>query len=345
MDLNWFEHAPVSLVIDTSSLVAERFDLSTKKMNTIKASVQNGDFRLITTAIYRGEFLKHSKAQADDELAKVEKFGLSRNTNSEHLAIIVKGLQSFSPESLWGRFCSDLNALDISCEVSCLLVFEDYFHLRAPFSEKKKTEFPDAFNLKMIEQHRPRCLVIISSDPDYDAWAAGKAMVRVFKTIQEFTNEYVRLKDPDFVTITDNALKEFIEEIKTEIENSYAEPDYYPIDSFHSEISDAEVQSVNLKKSFIVAISPQEGFATYRLIFSGSSSITVDSPVVVYDSVDKEDVTLGHNTNSAIVEFTAYTDVTLVVHDNENIEYVIDDTNFEVNSFDVPHEWENFVQE
>ncbi len=345
MDLSWFEDTPIDLIVDTSSLVSERFDFSTKKMNTLKVAVAQNDFVLLTTSIYRGEFLKHSTLEAANELEKVQKFGLTKNIASESLAALTTELMNFDPNKLWEKYCSELKAQDISSDLDWRVVFDDYFAQRPPFSEKKKMEFPDAFNLKLVEKRKSKHLVIISSDPDYDAWAIGKKNVNVFKNLQEFTNEYVRLKDPEFVAVTDKLMKDFLTEIKSDIKSLYNEPSDYSIDAYQSEIVDANVESVELVKKFIVAVDPNEGFATYRLIFAGTSNLEIDSSVVAYDSVDKENVHLGHNTNHTTVEFTCSMDVTVIIHEGGNTEYSIDDNQFDAEEVLVPHMWESFLDE
>lgn len=345
MELNWFEDAPIALVIDTSSLISEKFNFTSKKMKTVKNAIKKDDFYLLTTEIFRREFLKHSQHEAVGVLEKIRASGIPKFLASSEIEAVIEKLSIYNPEDFWKAYCKEFKAKDITTNIDWRKVFADYYEQRPPFSEKKKTEFPDAFNIKMIEAHKPKYIVIISSDPDYDDWSVKKKNLKLYKNFQEFTNEYVRIKDPEFTNITDDAINNCIAEIKKTLINDFIDTDHFDIDSFHSEINGVELTDMILRKLHITSINKKERFATYRLAFSATADLEISSTVTTYDSIDKEDVTLGYNSNSLEASLSIIVDVTMIIDNKNNGEFEIESTKVDSETIEIPHEWESFLAE
>lgn len=87
----------------------------------------------------------------------------------------------------------DLDETDIS------KVFSDYFNRRGCFaSERKRSEFPDAFQISMLLRNvrNFESVAVVSQDPDFTHGLDSVSQIKVFPSIEQLISELERLPRP-----------------------------------------------------------------------------------------------------------------------------------------------------
>ncbi len=188
----WLEF-PLAVFIDTQVFIKESYDFSTKgKFALFEKQVSNGKAQLLTSDIVKGEVVRHIKEDVNKGLEK-----LQSTLSDRRLAIFREGSYS----EIFGEI--DISAMTVSAlktfndyltktgailldieDVDLRSVVTDYFSAKPPFGEgHKKSEFPDAFNVSMLQKHSTQYgkIYVVSNDGDF----SNVENVYCFKTLNE----------------------------------------------------------------------------------------------------------------------------------------------------------------
>ena len=347
MNESWFAHKPISIFIDNSVLVTNHFNLTSPGFETIKKSVEAGDIQIIYTEISKGEFLKHAKSVIRKEEDKVRSIGASRTAFSEEIEALYTKIKEYNSEALWKWFIQEFKAVDITCDVDWRNVFVDYFATKPPFTAKKKNEFPDAFNTKMIETYNSPRLVILSSDGDYASWIKDSKERVLFSTLNDFTDSYLKLTDKKFADMAILAFDTLKDQVVHDLEARYSDDSHYDITASHSEIVAANVKELKIIEADLTAINNDDEFAVMKVRLRGKTDLDLSCPVIVWDSIDKEEIQLGTNSRSTEIEIEINAIVTLFINkaDPEDSDYEISEDDLYAEDFYVPDDWTSFVDQ
>lgn len=347
MDIGWFNKRPIQLFVDTSALVAIGFDLSHPAMTTIKRAIDAGDVQLVTTDILKGEFLKHSELQLQDEKDRLKRILTSRSIYGVEIEKIQKSIKDLTADQIWNVFLEEFKPKDINSRVEWQAVFKDYFDLKPPFSQKKRHEFPDAFNIKMIESLGDAKVVIISPDEDYSTWAIGRDNVTVFKHSSEFADTYLKLRDSHFSDLSLKGFESIRQSLIDRLKEKYSDNYHYTVTCSHSEVESGNVKDLHIVDFELAATDHVEEFAVFKIRLRGVSTIELSCPVVVWDSVDKEEIHMGSNSRSAEVEIEISATVTVFVNQDDptQSDFDLSEDDFYCEDFEVPADWTSFVDD
>lgn len=344
MKEEWFASEPVGILIDTSVWISIHFNMKNRCLETVKDGVRCGDLEVLTTEILKGEFLKHCEKQLDEDKASLRKIRILPLYVGDKVQELIDSTSAVNSEIVWESFSKMLDLKDISCDVDWRKIFKRYFDQTYPFSSgKKKAEFPDAFNLEILRQLNNRKIILIAGDGDYSSFEGEREGIKVYRNINDFVDEYLSLRDPEFVARCRKAFDDQEVEIIRELESAYCSTEYFDISCAHSELEDVKGLVMEIKKKDILCFDKDEGFAVFKIWIEGEVELDLYCPIYVYDSIDKDDVFLGANRKSARVPFELEATMTILLDvPDDDIDFVIEETKIYSRSFDVPREWTLF---
>ena len=165
-----------NIALDAQFIIKQNF-LDGYLVNEFSQHEEAGEINLFLTTITYREVLKHFKIHLS--LAK------SRNINNQAQKLFVlKHFEKYKSyfelpeidiETCQSEFKAAFDVWIVAHKVKILeslfltadQVLDDYFEMRPPFEESKKSEFPDAFSLEILRKHfenRNRKCYLISED-------------------------------------------------------------------------------------------------------------------------------------------------------------------------------------
>lgn len=173
---------PVIAFIDSQVYIQEHFNFSEKgKFEMLKKHINKGRIRILTSDIVckeverkiteRVENAKSSINGLQKSLAFVKchesgKFNPSKDLELDWDSILEQAIGTFH------QYLKELNVTHLDSEtINLPEVISDYFEGRSPFNKaKKKSEFPDAFNISMLKHFASshRNVYCVSGDKDLD---------------------------------------------------------------------------------------------------------------------------------------------------------------------------------
>lgn len=211
------------------------------------------------------------------------------------------------------------------CEMKSLI--DMYFQNLAPFKESghKKNEFPDAIALLSLHtwaQKNNKNLLAVSADDDWKNFAHGKDNIEVIDDLakaMDILNRQTKALDSFIHEIELDLLQSqnsiIFESIYSAVEDSISISEIYAVSPFKYYIDD---EQLSLKDIYILTEEDGKRLRIYIIDYS-SDKITISIPCEViceveaafnfsvWDSIDKEDVSLGGTRK--IVEISYETDV------------------------------------
>ena len=176
---------PLAVTIDTNIFDAAKFDLcDASPLKTLENYVKNGKIKVVLSDIV----VRESKRHIADQIKKI--CGIMRKAraaaleeSTEHLISTIglgeilrivtnKGELISKGEEMFDDFLRTINTEILGADlIDVGLVLGDYFKTKPPFenSEKKKSEFPDAFIAQQIRKRfgETEEVVIISNDKGF----------------------------------------------------------------------------------------------------------------------------------------------------------------------------------
>jgi hypothetical protein len=170
------------IFIDTEAYVREKFDWKSKSFTRIQELTEGRQIRVLTTSITKREVRKNiseTLAHAQSALKKyevvIEQLGISTDNggNGANERLL----------KLFDEFMARIKAEEITLTNNLEKLFDDYFQRVPPFSEAKKSEFPDAAvidALRTFAKEKRQKIYVVSNDPDLkNCCAEGSNLIHV----------------------------------------------------------------------------------------------------------------------------------------------------------------------
>lgn len=172
---------PLNVFVDTQIFESQSFDISDKsRLGLLKKQVKKGAINFLTSEIIVGEANKHIKENVEKKINEI-----NQNFNSREIAILrnSKYADSFNKldteevvQEALNQFHNYLNEAQVTYldldSIELKTILDDYFNNRKPFGTgRKKHEFPDAFNISMLNSLRKKDyqpIYVISGDKDFE---------------------------------------------------------------------------------------------------------------------------------------------------------------------------------
>ena len=219
------------------------------------------------------------------------------------------------------------------CEMKSLI--DMYFQNLAPFKESgnKKNEFPDAIALLSLQywvEENNKNLLAVSADNDWKNFALGKGNIEVIDDLAKAMDILNKQTDEALDSIiyeieldlTKSQNSRIFESMYSAIENSINISEISAVSSFKYYIDD---EQLSLKNIYILPEENGKRLKVYIIDYdSDKITISITCEVMcevevafnfsVWDSIDKEDVSLGGT--KKIVEISYETDVLVNLYGN-----------------------------
>lgn len=214
---------PLDVFIDTEVFDRLNYDFSEGgKLWLIKKQVNKGAIKLFTSEIVIGEAKKHIVNNIEKIIKEINsKFNkrelkiLNNDDKIPHFKeidakeLVTEALNRFEKYLVdTSATCLDIKSIELK------QVIHDYFKNAKPFNNtKKKSEFPDAFNMAMINKYRDdfKPFYVISGDNDYE----GLEGITVYKDIDQLLDiinieEVIAQQARDYIKTCDSEIEEEI---------------------------------------------------------------------------------------------------------------------------------------
>ena len=166
-----------NVFLDTEVFIRARFDFAEGQLARLSKLAQTGRLRLLTTSITRREVARHLEKRVRESIdATRRELPLLRQSGVEISPIpsvdeaIAQALRSFD------EFLKRSHVVEVALQADLEQLFERYFSQKAPFSEKKPKEFPDAVVASSLRAWcEPSGLLtyVVSGDRDFDEVCAS----------------------------------------------------------------------------------------------------------------------------------------------------------------------------
>ena len=308
--------------IDTSVYIKEKYFSEGNAICALYKLAKEGIIDLVSTDITNQEILRHIQKDCLEAFSTMKKeCNVLRNIslykdsfNRANKAVIEKEAKGLLEKNMktanvytMGYNCNERDVRDI---------FNSFFKEKAPFSNHKKTEFPDAFVLKILENYADKnrlTITILSTDDDmqkYDAY-------RLYKVdYKEYLNDKLVVKEKldDIKVAIDNQYDEICSKIQGECEKELDDTNLYIYSVDGVDISYVTVNHVNVKfdKNSIYIYNYDDGSLGVEVECDIDFSVDVEfenTSNAYYDSEDKQ--WYGTESDTAKIQKSASTYVDL----------------------------------
>jgi len=206
--------ASEAVFIDTCILERENFDFGGVKLSALAQLSQAGRVHPLTTTITVREVTSHLERLAREACGYRPKKILRNSRLPEVAALFTQIEQVDVVNELIGQFedfqeTTKTVVLDV-CPESVSQVLDDYFAQLAPFENKKKAEFPDAFVVQALlhwSAENGQDVAVVSADRGVQAACARHARLEAFEDLADYL---------DAINHADEKLVDFVYEMVAE---------------------------------------------------------------------------------------------------------------------------------
>ncbi|EKN3560883.1 TPA: PIN domain-containing protein [Yersinia enterocolitica] len=284
--------------IDTSAFKAKNYQFHNHSLKTLRDYSDDEKIRILTTSITIAEVRSHFPVLANSAIKTIEetrtKAKILRNLPDNPInGIFDKGLTEdviiSTLNQSFDKFLGGNNIEIVSLKsVDSEAVFRDYFEGNAPFSIKKKDEFPDAFVLhaiKDLSQKRTYPVYIVSTDGDMKNFCDGERLIHL-DSIDVLIDLIVRndddVKEP--VKLADDLFEQFKGEIIHRVSDNLLEASY-TVDS--EDTYDVKLNNVIIESKNIIDLDDES--VTFEIELVADIEAATSEPDYDRSAFDPED--------------------------------------------------------
>ena len=357
------EGAITALTLDTNVFDGKKLNFRSRTLKAV-AGLQNRPFQLVLSGTIKREIQGHIAEAMEVALRELKKaagdalyaFGTSSPTRGELLEQVTGGrTPSDAAATRMDEFIKDsgCEVLDDTSLVTVGSIFDAYFDQTAPFSQSKKTEFPDALALQALERtatDRKTGFLVVSKDGDWKKFCEQSQSLYLVETVETALSlinnapPVLRKAVATWLWDDEGSQAEIVQEISNYLErvdvDAGANASYGQVEAYGMA---PELKSVGWPDRSELEIletnqAPDGGVEVLVSIpLSLGLEIHVELSFSVWDSVDKESLGMGGRT--VIVEQEEYAPVTITVllrnvgETNQEVELV--ETELDIGSIQV----------
>lgn len=325
--------------IDTSVYVKEKYFSEGNAICALFKLAKEGIIDLVSTDITNQEIMRHMQKDCLEAFSKLRRqCNVLRNISiykdsfdrankaiveNEIKASLEKNLKTANVFSM-GYNCNEKDVKDI---------FNSFFKEKAPFSDHKKSEFPDAFVLKILDNYARKnglTIIILSTDEDMQGYSSYNLYKADYK---EYINEKLVVKDKldDIRAALDDQYDEICSKIQIKCEKELDDANLYIYSIEGVDISYVSVNfvKVNFDKNSIYIYNYVDGSLGVEVDCDIEFSVDVEfenTSNAYYDSEDKR--WYGTESDIAKIQKSASTYVDLKFDGKEGLridEFDVDD--------------------
>lgn len=309
--------------VDTSMYESNNFHFHQYVMGKFKDLCKERFFYLLMSPIVDREVKCHlieKSADAFHQLGALRKSAMIlRNLPELDHHVIFKDISSDAIENLLLKkfevFKKEAVFHDVDLSLaSTQSVIDRYFNLEPPFSNKKKSEFPDAIILESLltwAKNKEVSVFVLSKDGDMKNFCDGSdGMLIYIDSMEYFVDLAVKSQaSSKNIKFAEDQVESKIDEIKEKIEDFLQLYDYTSSSlDYDDEISDIEVYDIVVLKKSIVEVDESKAVFSFSIKFNVNANHSfTDMDRSVWDAEDK--VYMFTASNSAHVKHDVYTKI------------------------------------
>lgn len=287
--------------MDTSVYVKEKYFSEGNAICTLFKLAKEGIIDLVSTDITNQEIFRHMQKDCMEAFSKLRKqcnvlknISIYKNSfNRGNKDLVEKEIQQ-----ILGYNLKEANVYTLGYKYSgndVKEVFDLFFQGKKPFSDHKKSEFPDAFVLHLLENYGRKNdlrIAVLSADDDmrnYESYYLYSADYKDYITNKLIVKE----KLDDIKTALGNQNDEICLQIKSECEKELAEMNLYinRIEGVDVTYVTVNFVHVNLDKENIYIYNEKNGVVGVEVDCNIDFSVNVEyesTTNAYYDSEDKQ---------------------------------------------------------
>ena len=272
-----------NLFLDTSIFRKSNFNIRSTAFRQLLELTKDRDVNLVLTEITEREIQQQLKTAVEEASRSLKKAWQSayvlRNVETPAFAEIIRfdvsAVTCSIAESIQ-NFLRQAGATILPVDPnSANTVFQLYFARRPPFSEGKKSEFPDAFVLDALarwcdKQHEE--LYVVSGDLDIASACKGDGPLFHLCELEDFIDMVVR-HDDAVAEFAVKLLQQHLESVKAAIAEAFDKC------QFTVPYSDIEVESVHAAPTAVTVLD-------YRLIHAADNSAVAEVSIEIAFGAD-----------------------------------------------------------
>jgi hypothetical protein len=285
------------IFLDTNVFESAKFSYDSHRMEKFLETSEEKGINLYITDVIKYEVIKRIKTNIQNAIEKIDKHNLEiliqslEVENKEKLKLIndlsEKLIQDFE------NFLTDYNINVILSNFDQSALIDFYFNNKAPFSEQKKHEFPDAIIILTIDKwsaENNKIPLIVTNDKGMSSYETEND-IKFFNKISDITNLLLTEKpENDLVEIYNDKLEIIKEKIIDEIKSHNDEFILYSYDHIDDiEVDNIEIDNVFLNKIDIINIDTVDNIIQLEVDLEIDFSLNTSYPDMDTMSRDKED--------------------------------------------------------
>ena len=318
-----------NVFIDTQAFVKMSLDFNNNSaLKSFFSLCKSKNLRHLTTSVVKKEVECKIEESINNALINFKNFKRQarllekvddKNIQPLFVEINNKEVQA-KAKAVFGNFLKGSNTQIIDAsDVQVEDILALHFQKKAPFSEKKKSEFPDAISLTSLLQYIDgEKAYVISKDPDHKSFCEFHESLYSIETLEQFLDVYnehesaVAKLIKDYLVSIDSDLKIQIED---QINHSWA---YNEGPWEDSEVDEFNVIAVHDINPTIVWVNDEECLVSFDV--DVDFEYTVSGPDFTGGFYDKEDgrtYTFGSTTHSNDTTQTFSVEVTLFFEEDD----------------------------
>jgi len=320
-----------NVFLDTCAYDNQKLRFDHAALKKLKELGKMGSISILVTDTVDGEVRRHIRENLINASSALGRFQSHAGVLAADPPKEIKALFSpIDPSTLiesgltvWDTFIVEakVERLSAACVQGSELL-EMYFSQRAPFSEKKKSEFPDAISLVSLAQwcqSKATQLYLVGDDPDLEAWCAERPGMYHIKSLKDFLDLYNRAEEK----LTELVLAIFEREQKwivSVIEESFTDCAFIYAENWEAEVENVETISIRIDDVDVIEVDERRFILTLDMKIDFRADVSgPDYDRGLWDSEDKRYASLpSFHTN--VVSTESYEVSFEVLYDIENEE-------------------------
>lgn len=186
--------------VDTQAFRKAQFDWTGRLLSKLVEFAKDTSLQLLITDITKGEIKSQLRDGLKDAVASLKKHNVILQQIGAGAALEAASDEASitALESAFEEFLKDTKAINVPIAADLNALFYDYFNHRPPFSEKKKSEFPDAVVISSILawcNNRKATAYIVSGDQDLKACCSETGPLFYAESVGDIISQATVSKD------------------------------------------------------------------------------------------------------------------------------------------------------
>ncbi len=266
--------------LDTGAYERQRFRFDHAALKKLRELGRVGFLHILATETVDGEVRRHIADDLEHAMKAYGRFqshaGILESQDGGELKALFRPLDTARLRecawAVWDSFLCDAQVKIVSAgAVQPSELLELYFSEKAPFSAKKKSEFPDAISLLSLADwcnSNAAQLYVIGDDPDLEAWCSQRSEMRHIKTLSDFLDLYNRAEEK--LSALARAIFEREEEwIISVVNDSFLECSFTYTENWDADVENVQITSIQVddvdvvevdESRFVLALDVEIGF-------------------------------------------------------------------------------------